>query len=370
MQKKRDYFKLKTHCGRQTTENTGSVFQLKKNRDDRRRVFQVVDRIRQCENGNVVILVAVSMVVIMIILALVIDLGLAYLSTNQQQKVADAAVYSAGRLLPIDTGDTTAINEIKESAIHYASLNEFDALQSGDVTLGNVKNGQYTDIKVTVSKTVVMNFARVFGVDSLNISRSAVAKLSPVIRTTGVAPIRLTKDEMDARIASNNLTHVTLKYGINSGSVSFFGALDLDGTSGGASDYRIWISRGYPGEISVGDILVEEDGNMVGPTYQGFEERFSECTHFGAQIGGSGCTADHYEPSCLRIVKVPIYSYGIDKKTIVVEGFAAFLLESQTNDGYITGTFLNMVSDGSPSGANVGEGAEADFGLYNLLLSE
>ena len=275
MQKKRDYFKLKAHCGRQTAGKTDSFFQLKKNRDDPRSVFQAVNRIRQCENGNVVILVAVSMVVIMIILALVIDLGLAYLSTNQQQKVADAAVYSAGRLLPIDTGDTTAINEIKDSAIHYASLNEFDALQSGDVTLGNVKNGQYTDIKVTVSKTVVMNFARVFGVDSLNISRSAVAKLSPVIRTTGVAP-----------------------------------------------------------------------------------------------IGGSGCTADHYEPSCLRIVKVPIYSYGIDKKTIVVEGFAAFLLESQTNDGYITGTFLNMVSDGSPSGANVGEGSEADFGLYNLLLSE
>jgi Flp pilus assembly protein TadG len=330
----------------------------------------LVSQLRQREDGDVVILVAVSMVVIMIILALVIDMGLAYLSTNFQQKVADAAVYSAGRLLPVDTGNTTKVNEIKDAAIHYASLNGFDDLTRDDVVLGTAMSGQYTDIRVTVSKNVAMNFARTFGVDSLDISRSAVAKLSPVISTSGVAPIGLTKDEMEARIASNNLKHVTLKYGVNSGSVAFFGALDLDGTSGGASDYRIWIAHGYPGEISVGDILVEEDGNMVGPTYQGFETRFSECTHFGALTGGPGCTADNFEPSCPRIVKVPIYSYGIDKKTIVVEGFAAFLLEYQTNDGYITGSFLNLVTDGSPSGANVSEGSETDFGLYNLMLAE
>jgi hypothetical protein len=55
---------------------------------------------------------------------------------------------------------------------------------------------------------------------------------------------------------------------------------------------------------------------------------------------------------------------------VVVEGFAAFLLENQTNDGYITGSFLNMVSNGASSGSNVGEGTEGDFGLYNLILSE
>lgn len=322
------------------------------------------------EQGDALIIVAVSMVFIMGILALVIDLGLAFLSTGEQQKAADAAVYSAGRLLPIETGNLTNVDLIKDSAISYASLNGFSDLTPEDVILGKISNGQYTEIRVNVDKSVPMNFAKIFGIDYLDLSRSAVAKLSPVIRTTGVAPIGLTKEEMDARIASNNLTHVTLKYGVQSDSTSFFGALDLDGQGGGASDYRIWITQGYAGEISIGDVLLEEDGNMVGPTYQGFEERYAACTHFGALTGGDGCTTEHFEPSCPRIVKVPIYSFGADKKTVVVEGFAAFLLENQTNDGYITGSFLNMVTNGASSGSNVGEGTVGDFGLYNLILSE
>lgn len=322
------------------------------------------------EDGNVLIIVVISMVMILGMLALVIDLGLAYLSTGEQQKAADAAVYSSGRLLPIETGNLTKINQIKNSAINYANLNGFENLTQDDIILGKVSNGQYTEIRVTVDESVPMYFAKIFGIDFLDLSRTAVAKLSPVIRTTGVVPIGLTKDEIENRITSNNLTHVTLKYGVHSGSTSFFGALDLDGKGGGASDYRIWIAQGYAGEISVGDILLEESGNMVGPTYQGFEERYDACTHFGALSGGPGCTVENFEPSCPRIVKVPIYSFGTDKKTVVVEGFAAFLLEHQTNDGYITGSFLNMISDGASSGHNVGEGSVGDFGLYSLILSE
>lgn len=335
----------------------------------------IFNKLKSDESGNIIIIVAVSMVLIIGMLALVIDLGLAYLSTNQQQKAADAAVYSAGRLLPVSTSDLSKVYAIKDSAIDYADQNGFGDLTRDNVILGNVKGGQFTDIKVNVPKSVPMNFAKIFGVDFIDINRSATAKLSPVIRTTGVAPIGLTKEEIDTRIAEHNLTNVILKYGANKDrpSPSFFGALDLDGQGGGASDYRIWLTQGFAGEISVGDVLLEESGNMVGPTWEGFEERYSACTHFGAQTGGPGCTASNYEPSCPRIVKVPIYSVGTDNKTVIVKGFAAFLLESQTpssDRGEIKGSFLNMVSNGAASGGNVGEGADGDYGLYNLLLSE
>ena len=62
-----------------------------------------VIRMKNEEHGDALIIVAVSMVFIFAMLALVIDLGLAFLSTGEQQKAADAAVYSAGRLLPIET---------------------------------------------------------------------------------------------------------------------------------------------------------------------------------------------------------------------------------------------------------------------------
>ncbi|MBU4440234.1 MAG: pilus assembly protein TadG-related protein, partial [Acetobacterium sp.] len=180
-------------------------------------------RIKDQEHGDALIIVAVSMVFIMGILALVIDLGLAFLSTGEQQKAADAAVYSSGRLLPIETGNITKINQIKASAVSYASLNGFGDITEDDVVLGKISNGQYTEIRVTVDKSAPMYFAKIFGIDKLDLSRSAVAKLSPVIRTSGVVPIGLTKDEIEARIASHDLTHVTLKYGVHGGSTSFFG---------------------------------------------------------------------------------------------------------------------------------------------------
>lgn len=331
---------------------------------------RLLRRMKNEESGTVVVIVAVSMVVLISLLALVIDLGITYLDTGEIQKAADAAVYSAGRQLPINTNDTQAINEIKDSAIDYARLNGSQGLTRDNVSLGKIARGQYTELKITVPERVPMNFAKIFGVDYIDISRSAAAKLSPVSRTTGVAPIGLTKTEMDTRIANHNLTHVTLKYGSKTGEQGFFGALDLDGQGGGASDYRIWIARGYEGEISVGDILLEESGNMVGPTYQGFITRYNGCTHFGATTGGEGCTIDHFDPNCSRIVKVPIYSFGADKKTVIVEGFAAFLLESQTNDGYITGSFLNIISSGISSGEDVTDAGSSDFGVYNLMLSE
>jgi hypothetical protein len=315
------------------------------------------------ESGSIIVIVTISIVVLLSILAMVIDLGIAYLSTSEIQKAADASVYSAGRLLPIEINDSQGINEIKTSAIHYASLNDSPNLTSDDIILGDISNGQYTSIKVSIAKSVPMTFARVFGVDAIPIERDAAAKISPISRTTGLAPIGVTKEEMDWRIATNNLTHVTLKYGVNSDTTSFFGALDLDGQGGGAKDYGIWIAQGYEGEISIGDILLEENGNMVGPTYDGFIARFNGCTHFGLD----GCTIDDYDPNCSRIIKVPIYSL-YDKKNVKVDGFAAFLLESQTNDGYITGSFLNLITSGITTGENMGEGS--DFGVYNLMLTE
>lgn len=106
---------------------------------------------------------------------------------------------------------------------------------------------------------------------------------------------------------------------------------------------------------------------MVGSIFAGFEEHYDGCTHFGAQTGGEGCTIEHFDPSCPRIVKVPIYSTDTSN-TVVVNGFAAFLLESQTNDGYITGSFLHTITSGSSSGDSAGTGS--DYGLNNLLLSE
>lgn len=324
-------------------------------------------RLKNNEDGAVAVIAAVSMVCFLGMLALALDVGMVYLNTGKMQKIADASIYSAGRLLPVEVSDISAQNEIKDSVISYAALNGFDGLNRDDVELNAPVHGFYTQLKVTVVEDFELCFAKTFGWDSVSLSRSARAKLSPVSKKTGLAPLGVRRSELEGRIESGDLENVVLKYGVKSGESSFFGALDLSG-KGGGSDYRLWLAHGYDGEICLGDILYEQPGNLTGPTYQGFSVRFDSCTHYGATTGGPGCTIDQYDTSCPRIITVAVYERK-SLSTVSVCGFAAFLLKSQTQDGFITGSFLSTISDGQASGEDVGSG-EADFGVYNLVLTD
>ncbi|MDP4118850.1 MAG: pilus assembly protein [Bacillota bacterium] len=326
-------------------------------------------KIKDEEDGAVIVIVAILMVVFLSLLAITLDVGSAYLETGDLQKAADAAVYSAGRLLPVQQTDTAAINGIKDSAINYAELNGYSGLTYDKIVLGNIVNGNYTAIKVTADKSVNMTFARIFGVNTINITRSAKAMLSPKNKMTGLTPIGMLKSDFDAMIQSGNTKHVVLKYGKGGGVNGFFGALDLDGSKGGgASNYSLWIAHGYPGEVTLGDVLLYENGNMVGPTFEGFSERYNSCTHYGATTGGDGCTAEHFDPDCPRVAKVAVY-YINSSYTAIVCGFASFVLESQTSDGYITGSFVKTLTyGGSSTGGSAG--SSGDFGTYSLMLSE
>lgn len=328
-----------------------------------------IHKIKGDESGAVLVLAAVSMVTLLSLSALVLDIGSAYLNAGELQKAADAAVFAAGRNLPVLIEDTDSINNIKDTAIEYVQKNGFNGISRNNVELGNIVDGKYTDIKVTIDKKVKTSFARVIGIGDINVKKRAKARLSPIVKITGAAPIGLFKEHLEEYLRSNQTEHIVLKYGKkNEDSKGFFGALDLDGhQGGGASDYRIWLAQGYPGEITVGDILLKENGNMVGPTYQGFSERYNSCTHYGAGSGGEGCTTERYNPNCPRIAKVVIYEEN-NKSTVKVYGFASFLLEAQTDDGYITGTFLNNISTGKVSGEGIEE--ELDLGVFNLMLSE
>lgn len=319
------------------------------------------------ENGAIIVLIAVGMVVLLGLTAMAIDIGLVYLRIGEVQRAVDAAAYSAGQMLPVSVNSSNAQNAIKDSAIRYASLNGYDRLTRNDIVLEGVVAGYYTKMQIAANDSVPSVFASAFGIDTFSFARKAAVKLSPLQAASGVAPLGITEDELEDRIIRNDLSHVVLKYGVGDGTQSSFGAIDLDGQGGGASDYRLWISTGYAGQICVGDILLEEMGNMTGPTYQGFSGRFDACTHYDAQSGGTGCTAEHYDPSCPRIIKVIVYSKE-ERGTVTVRGFAAFLLESQTNDGYITGTFLRLVTNGTTSGEDLTN--DNFFGLSGIMLTE
>jgi Flp pilus assembly protein TadG len=336
------------------------IFNLLKNK--------YLNNLKNDESGSIVVIILLSMIVIMGLAALAIDMGSASLQAERMQNVVDVAAYSAGRMLPVNSSSATDIAAIKDSAISYASLNGLNGLTRNDVILENNASGNYTSIKVTATKNIPTTFAKILGYDSVEITKHSKVILSPSLKVKNVTPLGLSAVELTERLATGQYTHIVLKYGKGGSERGFFGALDLNGQGGGANDYRRWIAQGFEGDTVLGDILLRESGNMVGPTYQGFSTRFNGCTHYGAQSGGPGCTAEHYDPDCPRVAKVVIYTVN-SGFTIKVAGFAAFLLEAQTDEGQITGTFLHTINTAGQGSGEVA-GSSLDYGLYSLMLSK
>lgn len=111
----------------------------------------------------------------------------------------------------------------------------------------------------------------------------------------------------------------TIKDGGGDGAYGNYGPLALGGT--GSSVYESVFKNGYGGEVSLGDFLNTEPGNMKGPTEDAVTARIAS----GDDI--------------ILIVLTDDYPKGRDQ--IEVIGFAAFQLTGVDNKGAVTGTFVD-----------------------------
>jgi len=322
--------------------------------------------LKKNEEGSTIIIVAFSVTLLTIIAALIIDLGIAYYKTAEVENAADAAALAAGQLLPVKVSDTNTITIVKNRAIEYAEKNGMMNMQFNNIELFNEVGGMYTQLKINIPIQIETSFAKIIGVKTLNITRSATVKITPCGKVADVVPLSIDKTKMDYYLANNQSTHLALKFGGGAGTQGAFGAIDLDGVKGGgANDYYSWLAFGFTGQLSAGEQLFPvETGTMAGPTNNALTLRYNECNHY--QSSG-GCTIDHFNPNCPRIVKAPVIEYD-SKHYVQIRGFAAFILEPLTDSGYIYGSFIKMVVPGVPSEIiNVGD--VMDYGLYNVKLS-
>lgn len=303
------------------------------------------------ESGQTMVLFTLMLVVLIGVLALVIDFGRPALAARRLQNAADSAALAGASLLPVGT-DTAKIQSVKDCATDYATLNGFSNVSvllqdTSGGTLPGTYESQYVRIDVTVKATVEYTFAKIFGLDSVELERTASAQVYSVTSLRGVVPLSIKKDELDNALGTGNL-YMTLKYGGGSGSSGAYGALNLDGEhGGGASQYRQDLINGYDGVISVGDQVPTENGNMSGPTEAGVQQRYNACTHFSSD---GGCTAEHYDPDCPRIMMIPVVNY-IDSHEVEIVGFAPILLDSYHGSGnmcFVYGTYLQNfhITDG------------------------
>jgi len=317
------------------------------------------------ENGAAAVVAAIAFTAMLAVCGLVIDLGSAYIQESTTQNTADAAAYAGATILPAAVDDDEQIQLVKDTVKEYVIKNGFNEGCIETVELEDIYDGNYYGVRVKLKKEVSYGFGSIIGVDATTVKKTAKVKLDPVTSSTSVAPLGIEVSRLSQAMEENQCQHIVIKYGSGDSTEGFFGALDLDGMQGGgAQDFASWLAFGYNGVLNVGDILPIEPGNMATPTYDAFTTRFNQCTHY---IGSGGCTAEHFEADCPRVVTLIVYNF-IDSKNIEVVGFISFVLEGINEDGEIIASRVTLQTDEGDTDGNLG--GINDYGIYRARLVE
>jgi hypothetical protein len=287
------------------------------------------------ERGAIMILVALSMIVLLLSSAFVVDIGMSYVQKSKLQSAVDASALAAAQELPDVTSALDYANQ-------YINLNGFSPSDI-DVSFSN----EDKTITVTGTKSFNYLFAKVIGYNTGTLTAAAAATISTVGSVSGAVPLGLEKQTF---VYGETYT---LKNGGGSGHTGNYGALELGGP--GANVFEDNLKYGYSGMLTVGQSVDTEPGNMKGPTDRGAEYRIDQdptATFNTVQKGSS------------RIVIIPVMdTMDVNgRKPVTIVGFAVFFLESSSN-GVITGKFMKMAVRNSTSGSGT------NYGAYNLKLT-
>ncbi|HHW09077.1 MAG TPA: hypothetical protein GXX29_03780 [Firmicutes bacterium] len=297
------------------------------------------------DKGNVVMMAALVMVVVLGFLALGLDLGLVLVNRAALLRAADAAALAGASKLP--TGVLAAEAEAK----NYGQLN---GLLESEMAVTAVLADQ--NVQVTAYREVDLYFARILGIQKVPVSVQSKAQVSVVTGINNIVPFGIINRDFVYG------EQYKLKEGAQPGDGVYkgnFGPLALGGT--GADIYFQNIKYGYKGWLRVGDQVLTETGNMSGKTADGIAYRIKNADP-------AICNFENPRWDCSRVVVVPVidgYKEG-GRHLVTIVGFAAFYLEGTTRSGadnYVLGRFLEMMSDA--------EGGDSEYyGLRTCRLIE
>ena len=286
--------------------------------------------------------------------ALAIDVGAWYLEKRQLQSEVDAAALAGASQLPqgwsaaqTSAGANFAKNQAAGDSVSY----------SNTTSSGGTANDS---VRVQASRPAQIYFAKLFGIGSGTVTASATATIQTINTVTDAAGVK------PWGVMKGAFTYgqtVSLFGGLDS--TGNFGAIDLPvnppgcGFSNGASGYRDNVAGSANGgnvicDLSVGQQVPTETGQMAGPNSQGLDALIGGNTDTLAQVvsvdANGNATILKDSP---RLVTVPIITntdgttnWPNGKKNILIVGFAQFFISSYDKKT-VTGTFVRTMSDGS-----------------------
>jgi hypothetical protein len=289
--------------------------------------------------------------------AMSVDVGLILHERRALQNAADAAALAGAVELP-------ANQALAESKAQEWAVNNGIDVGAGD-ELQTAVSADQTSITVEVKRKSPYVFARVLGLDFANVHASATAKIGAPASLSGVLPFGVLESAIDY---DGNPT--TIKYDASNPSHGNFGPIRIDGS--GANVYRDSIKYGSENPVcalsqpSCDDPTVPtQPGNMIGPTRDGFDYRFSNtsqaCDQFNEVLIPQGDGTYKVDGRCnpfggatdsLRLVLIPIIdAFPNGSKPVTIQYFALMFLNDfdshkcKGNSCEVTGTFVKAVVD-------------------------
>jgi len=302
---------------------------------------------RRNESGQALVLMCVFLLSLVGLAALVLDVGSWYRAKRQLQSTADAAALAGAQALPDTPGNATSL------ATDYAAKNTPD-LATDDVSLSTniVPNDR---ISIHVTRPAPGFFAKLFGIDSVDVGARATAQTEGMRSAKYVAPIAV-KNTHPMLAGSGcpcfgQSNETTIPVGTTGAPGAFALVNLLNGAQGtsGASTLADWIQKGFQDYLPIGgyfsDPGVKFNSNQIQDALNlrlGTEMLFPVYD----TLAGQGSNAEYH-----------------------VIGWVGFHIESvdaQGNNGSLTGWFTEVIWDGLAATTPTGGGP--NFGAHTVQL--
>jgi Flp pilus assembly protein TadG len=293
------------------------------------------------EQGQLVVILALCMPVLIGAMAMSADVGVLYFNSERLQAAADYGAAAGANYLP--SYPSLAIS----TANTYAEKN---GVAAGEIVSTTVLANN-TEVNIQITRTVPYSFALLVGLTTGTVSAQATAQIQTVGTAIGITPMGV--DFQTPYGAGQVVTLMQDKVGPGD-----WGPLALGGT--GASNLAQNIEYGFRGPVSVGDLVTAEPGQKVGPIRSAFNFLINEGQ--SADPGGTFASHNFNDPRVL-IVPMVDFSTAQGRSQVLVKGLAALWLVSVDNKNNIQTYFINQVAPGSTP-----DNTAPNYGAYKAVL--
>ena len=303
------------------------------------------------DRGQAMVLTVLSLTVLLGMAALVLDVGSWFRAQRDTQAAADASALAAAQALPDEPGTASAL------AGEYVDKNGGGA-RTITFTSKNVANDT---VSVRVERPTPGFFAKVFGVDSVQVGARATARASGLEKARWVAPITVNINHPALNCGTTGtpprpipcfgqptqLDLINLHSPGGSDAAGAFGLINLDRSdsgSVGSGTLSDWVTRGF-------DQYMDTGIYRSVPSAKFNDSKFKEALDIR--------TGD--------VLLFPVYTTilgsGSNAEYDVVGwvGFEVTRYQATGSDGWVRGSFNEVIWEGvqSESGAGLNYGVRA-----------